>query len=236
MVTGFAAGLVEMFLLGVGTPLTAVCVVPLYPAFVAYLANSERPGGGSLSPLVVGALVVAGVIAFMGLVGVAFSRLFSGSLTGVSEVVSPIAFGVLVLVGLVLLADVDVFGRVPSVDPPRFQYPSATAFSYGFFFGAIVLPCNPGFIALLFARHPVHFDTQLQELGGFLAFGLGIGAPLLALAVLSESLGQRATRWLARRKSAINRLTGAIVLAVSAYYLVEIYEVVPAPLAGIALP
>ncbi|MFC7057579.1 hypothetical protein [Halovenus salina] len=32
------AGLTEHFALGVATPLTAACVIPLYPAFIAYLA------------------------------------------------------------------------------------------------------------------------------------------------------------------------------------------------------
>ena len=33
-------GLAEMFWIGVVTPLTAVCVLPLYPAFISYLAST----------------------------------------------------------------------------------------------------------------------------------------------------------------------------------------------------
>lgn len=233
----FALDLLEVFIIGVGTPLSAACVIPLYPGFVAYLANTGgaasataqsgtgRVGEDGPSPVVLGLLVVAGVIAFMGLVGTVFSLLLETSLTRVVEAVSPLAFGALVVLGLLLLADVSVFGRVPTVDPPQFRYPSATAFGYGFFFGAVILPCNPGFVALFFARVPVLFETQLQSMVGFLAFGLGIGAPLLGIAVVSESFGRRLTRALARRKSLINRVTGAILLVVAFYYLVAVFGV-----------
>ncbi len=51
------AGYLELFLIGVATPLTAACVLPLYPAFVGYLASlGERAirwrcSGCSLSPV-----------------------------------------------------------------------------------------------------------------------------------------------------------------------------------------
>lgn len=217
--------LVELFLIGVGTPLSAVCVLPLYPAFVAYLASTEDDEGGGPSPVLLGVLVVAGVLTFVALVGAAFTTVLETPLATVVEGISPVAFAVLAFVGIVLLLDLEVFGRLPTLEPPRFRHPSATAFAYGFFFGAIVLPCNPGFVALFFARVPVLFDSHVESLLGFLSFGLGIGAPLLAFAVLSESAGRRITRLLARHRGPINRATGAIVLAVSSYYLVAVFGV-----------
>jgi len=217
--------LAEVFAIGIGTPLSAACVIPLYPAFVAYLANNESDGALGSRPIALGGFVVAGVVTFMGAIGFVFTRLLQTSLTRVIEAVSPVAFALLVGIGLVLLADLDLFARVPTVDPPRFEYPSATAFSYGFFFGAIIIPCNPGLIALFFARAPVLFETQLQSMLGFLAFGLGIGAPLLAIAAVSESSGQRLTRLLARYKTPINRVTGLVLVGVGLYYLVFIFEV-----------
>jgi cytochrome c-type biogenesis protein len=232
-----ATRLLELFLIGVATPLTAACVLPLYPAFVAYLASSSGAdgdagidggtdaGAGGPSPALLGVLVVAGVLSFVGLVGAVFTTVLQESLTGVVAVVSPVAFGVLALVGVALLFDLEVFSRLPTVEPPQSRYPTVSAFAYGFFFGAIVLPCNPGFVALFFARVPILFETRLAGLLGFLAFGLGIGAPLLAFALLSESLGRRATRTLARYSGPINRVTGAIVLGVSLYYLVYVFDV-----------
>jgi len=218
------AGLLETFLIGVATPLTAACVIPLYPAFVSYLANNS--GERRLqSPLALGLLIMAGVLSFIGLVGIVVTRFLESSITNVVGIVSPIAFAALLAIGIVLLFDLEVFSRVPTLEPPQSRSPGVTAYSYGFFFGAIILPCNPGFIALFFARVPVLFETQLQGLLGFLAYGLGIGAPLLALAVVSESFGQRVTHTIARHSTPINRGTGILMIGISLYYLFVVFRV-----------
>lgn len=219
------AGLTEHFALGVATPLTAACVIPLYPAFIAYLASTGDDGNRPVA--VLGLLVVAGVLTFMATVGVVFTFVLEESVNTVVEDVSPLAFGLLALVGVVLVVDPKRFSRLPVIDPPQSRYPSASAFSYGFFFGAVVIPCNPATIALFFARTPVLYDTHAESMLGFLAFGLGIGTPLLAFALLSQPFSQRVTRTLARYSSGINRVTGAILLAVSGYYLWAVFEVVP---------
>ncbi|WP_243645187.1 cytochrome c biogenesis CcdA family protein [Natrarchaeobius chitinivorans] len=220
------AGFVEHFLLGVATPLTAACVIPLYPAFIAYLASTDG-GERSRSVALLGLLVVAGVLAFMAAVGVVFTYVLQESVNRVVADVSPVAFAVLAVVGGVLLVDPTRFSRLPSFEPPQSRYPAASAFSYGFFFGAIVLPCNPATISLFFARSPVLYDTHLESVLGFLAFGLGIGAPLLAFALLSEPFGRRVTRTLAQYSGPINRATGGILLVVAGYYLGFVFEVIP---------
>ncbi|WP_411967498.1 cytochrome c biogenesis protein CcdA [Haloferax sp. YSSS75] len=228
MLTTLAPRLLELFVLGVGTPLTAACALPLYPGFLAYLARqSTRESGGQrgLPIAVLGGLVTLGAVSFMLAVGVVFSLLLEVSLTAVVEVVSPVAFGVLFVVSLALLADAKIFARIPTLEPPETRHPALSAFSYGFFFGAIVLPCNPGFIALFFARVPVLFDTAAESLLGFFAFGLGIGAPLLAFSLVSERYSRQVTRWFARHTTAINRVTGAVMLVVSLYYLLVVFDV-----------
>ncbi|MEY7850124.1 cytochrome c biogenesis protein CcdA [Natrarchaeobius sp. A-rgal3] len=220
------SGLLEHFLLGVATPLTAACVIPLYPAFIAYLASAD--GAKRRRPVaVLGVLVVAGVLAFMAAVGLVFTYLLQESVNRVVADVSPIAFAALAVVGAVLLVDPGGFSRFPTLEPPQSRYPALSAFSYGFFFGAIVLPCNPATISLFFARTPVLYDTHAESMLGFLAFGLGIGAPLLAFALVSEPFGRRITRTLARYSGPINRGTGAVLLAVAGYYLLFVFDVVP---------
>ncbi|MFC4406162.1 cytochrome c biogenesis CcdA family protein [Haloarchaeobius iranensis] len=218
---------VEVFLIGVATPLTAACALPLYPGFLAYLSAQAEDGPVPSAGLA--GLVVLGVVAFMASVGVVFSFLLEVSLTLVVEVVSPVAFGVLAAVSLGLLADRDVVSWLPTTEPPQSRHPVVTAFAYGFFFGAIVLPCNPGLLALFFARASGLFATPLAGFVGFLSFGFGMGLPLLVFGIVSQSSGERATRWLAQRSSAINRLTGAVMLPVALYYLLVVFDV-----AGIA--
>ncbi|GAB3671800.1 cytochrome C biogenesis protein [Halopiger thermotolerans] len=231
-----AAALLEFFLLGVATPLTATCVIPLYPSFIAYLASvsgraeGDSDGADGPSAVLLGLLVVAGVLAFMGALGLVWTTVLQRSISDAVTVLSPVAFAVLAVVGVVLLVAPNGFARLPTVEPPHSRYPTLSAFAYGFFFGTIVIPCNPGLIALFLGRSTVAFpafDTQLEVLLGFLAFGLGIGTPLLALAVVSQSAGRRATRTLARYSGAINRLVGIVLVAVSLYYLIVVFEVIP---------
>lgn len=221
-----ALRLVEFFLIGVATPLTAACVIPLYPAFVAFLASGSD-GVTARSPALLGLLVVAGVLSFLAIAGLVVATVLQTSMTLVVEAVSAPAFAVLAVVGAVLLVSPNAFARLPTVEPPHSRYPTLSAYGYGLFFGAIVLPCNPGLIALFFARVPVLFDSTVHAMLGFLAFGLGIGAPLLALALVAESSGRHVTRTLATYSGPINRATGAVLLAVAAYYLLIIFAVEP---------
>ena len=227
--TATAPALFEFFLIGLATPLTAACVLPLYPAFIAYLGEMGKQEKQS-SPAVLGLLVVSGVIVFMGLVGLVWTLFLGEGVNQLVETVSPIAFAFLIVVGVVLLVAPGGFGRLPSVEPPHTSRPNLSAFGYGFFFGAIIIPCNPGLIALFFSRGTVvfpAFDTQIEVMLAFLAFGLGIGAPLLALALFSQPFSEQITRTLARHSNVINRSVGLVLVAVSVYYLLFVFAVVP---------
>jgi cytochrome c-type biogenesis protein len=222
------AAYAELFWIGVLTPLTAVCVLPLYPAFIAYLASAGGDDGVHRSPALLGGLVVAGVISFMAAAGYVFVVVLGIGLEGgfVGRF-GPWLFAILGVVGAVMVVDPGGFSRLLTVEPPHTSHPYASAFGYGFFFGGIVIPCNPGFIGLFFARQAVLFDGALENVLGFVLFGLGIGAPLLLFALVSESLGRRVTRTLARYAHPVNRVVGAILLAVAVYYLVFVFGVVP---------
>ncbi|THE64722.1 cytochrome C biogenesis protein [Salinadaptatus halalkaliphilus] len=223
------AALLEFFVLGVATPLTAACVIPLYPSFLSYLAAVEGDERAAPVPLL-GLLVVAGVVSFLAVVGVVWTVVFGAAMTNAVEVLSPIAFTLLLGVGIVLVVDPSGFSRIPTIEPPHTSRPTASAFGYGFFFGAIVIPCNPGLITLFVSRSTVAFpafDSQLEVLAGFVAFGLGIGTPLLAFALLSQSFGRRLTRALAAYSDPINRFVGVVLLVVSSYYLVVVFQLVP---------
>lgn len=209
------------FTLGLATPLSAVCVVPLYPGFLAFLSNQGETGP---SVAALAGIVALGVIAFTSAVGVVFTTLLQESLTAVVGVVSPIAFGMLAILGVVLIADFHPQSRLPTVEPPQTRHPSASAFAYGAFFGAIVLPCNPGFISVFFARAFL-FSDPVASVANFGAFGVGMAAPLVGFGVVSEPWRDRVLGGLTRHRRGVNVVTGGILLAVSAYYLVVVFEV-----------
>ncbi len=218
---GLATEVVTSFTLGVATPLSAVCVIPLYPGFLAFLSNQDDDA----PPIaVLGVLVSLGVIAFMGVVGILFTTLLETSLTAVVERVSPPAFAVLAVLGVVLVADLHPQAALPTVEPPRTRFPSLSAFAYGAFFGAIVLPCNPGFISVFFARAFL-FSDPLSSIANFGAFGVGMASPLLAFAVVSEPWRDRVLGTLTGNRRLINVGTGLVLVGISLYYLFLVFEV-----------
>ena len=208
-------------------------MLPLYPGFIALLSNRTAEGGRPAAPLALGGAVVAGVTACMLAIGLVFSTLLELSLTGVAGIASPIAFAVLAVIGVLLLADVD-FGRLfPAMRVPTSQHPLAAAFGYGAFFGFIVLPCNPGFIGAFFSKQlAVSVGDFGLNLLNSVIFAFGIGTPLLVLALIGGASGRVVVRFLTRHKGVINRLAGAIMLAISLYYLVAVFRV-PQSLLGI---
>jgi cytochrome c-type biogenesis protein len=221
-------GLIEMFWIGVVTPLTAVCVLPLYPAFISYLASTEAHNRRRHSPVVLGGLVVGGVISFMTLAGMIFVSLLDiGIESGFVGRFGPVMFSILAIIGAVLVVDPAGFSRLPSFEPPHTNHPHLSAFGYGFFFGGIIIPCNPGFIGLFFARQAVLFEGIFQNMIGFLLFGLGIGTPLLVFAIASESTGRRVTATLARHSDSINRVVGGALLSIAIYYLIFVFTIIP---------
>ena len=225
------ADLAESFVLGILTPLGAVCVLPLYPGFLAYLANrlaGQTARRGTILRFAL--LVTGGVVGFMFLLGLLFTTILQVSLTRVIGVVSPIAFGVLLVLSLLLLFDFDVGRFLPKAKVPKVKSASVSALLYGLFFGAIVVPCNPLFIAIFFTRSVsvLGFGANLLR---FLAFGLGIAAPLVALAVLSTAASGAVIRFLTRYKTPINRIAGAVMLGISTYYLFFVFRVLD-PLFG----
>jgi len=219
------ADLVESLVLVVLTPLGAVCVLPLYPGFLAYLSNrlgGEEARRGTIFLLALN--VTGGVVAFMFLLGLVFTTILQVSLTHVIGVISPVAFGVLLLLSILLILDIDIGRLLPKARVPKSKSPWWTSLLYGFFFGAIVVPCNPLFIAIFFTRSVsvLGFGANLLR---FLAFGIGIAAPLLALAATSTAASGAVILFVTRYRSAINRIAGLAMLGVSVYYLVFVFRI-----------
>ena len=220
------ADLAESFVLGVLTPLGAVCVLPLYPGFLAYLSNRLTGEAANRRTIPkIGLNVTLGVVTFMFIIGILFTTVLQVSLTRVIGVVSPIAFGLLVILSILLILDVDIGRFIPKAKVPTGKSPWISAFLYGFFFGAIVIPCNPLFIAIFFTRSVSVIDLGATLLR-FLLFGIGLAAPLLALALLSATASSAVIQFLTKYRSLINRVAGVLMLAISLYYLIAVFDII----------
>ncbi len=227
----------EAFFLGLATPLGAVCVLPIYPGFLVYLSSQISGKETSRKTIFLfGVIISSGVIIFMLLLGVVFTPILETSLTSVVQIISPIAFSILLVISLVLIVtgilalvsniDVDIWRFLPKGRAPviRNRNPWVSAFVYGFFFGAIVIPCNPGFIAILFARAVSTIDF-LQNISRFLLFGIGVAFPLLVLAGVSSVASNAVINFLAKHGNWVNLVAGLIMLGISLYYLILVFRV-----------
>jgi len=218
---GVVSQVATAFSLGLATPLSAVCVLPLYPGFLAFLSEQHED---SPSIAVLGALVAVGVIACLAGIGLVFTTALQRSLTGVVGVVSPVAFALLAVFGLLLVGGRRPHARLPTARPPQTTHPSLSALGYGVFFGAVVLPCNPGFVAVFFAR-AVLFADPVTSLASFGGFGFGMATPLLALAFVSERWRDSVLGALTRHRRAVEVATGLVMVAVALYYLFGVFAV-----------
>lgn len=215
--------------LGIGATITP-CILPLYPAFLAYLTGSGAVMAGdgtvaarpvSLPPLAAATLVWAGVVSGMVLIGALFAA-FSASLTPFIRFVLPVADGLLILLGILLLLGRNPFARLPQVSPGALGRggPAAGAFGYGLLFAPIALPCSGPFLVGIFAFSLTLGDV-VGQLAFFLAFGIGFGLPLFVLGLLGQARGAQLARALVRQERPLQLVMGAALVVIGAWDLAQ---------------
>jgi cytochrome c-type biogenesis protein len=214
----------ESFWLGLLTPLGAVCVLPLYPGFISFLARKLQTEPSRKTYALFGVLVSAGVILFMLLLGLVFNVLFPNTISNAVDVVSPIAFTIMALISISLIFNIDFGKYLPKAKTPQAKNPLVAAFLFGLFFGAIVIPCNPAFIALFLARSAT-VSGFLNGMLNVLAFGIGMAFPLILFTLISGRWSQAIIAWLTKWHRKINIVAGLIMLGISLYYLFFVFKV-----------
>lgn len=217
------------FILGLLTPTTAVCVLPLYPGFLSYLAKAaqkredESKAQNKKFLIMFGLIIGLGVISFMFFLGILFTLILKISLTKVIGIVSPIAFIILALISLLLIFNIDLGRFLPKLKTPESKNPYLRAFLFGFFFGAIIIPCNPLFIAAFFTQAALGGADFFINIFKFLFFGAGIAFPLAVISIVSAAISDRVIKFLIKRQKIINLLAGIIMLVISLYYLIFVF-------------
>ncbi|MCK4965813.1 cytochrome C biogenesis protein [bacterium] len=204
-------------------------MLPLYPGFLVYMSNQLSKQESDRKKIAfLGIMVSAGVIFFMALFGLIFTTILSTSLTNAISIISPIAFSILAFISLFLIFDVDVGRFMPRIKTPIQKNPLKGAFAYGFFFGAIVLPCNPLFIAALFAR-TLSGLSFIENMIRFISFGTGMALPLMLISLISAAKSKKIIGFLVQNKRRVNMISGLIMLAISIYYLVFVFKIFSIP-------
>lgn len=211
------------FLAGLLAPLGAVCVLPLYPGYLAWLANQVGDGNDRTLPFRFSLVVTAGIIFAFFVVGFIVTWVLRSSLSTAIGIVSMVAFVVLAGASICLIADIDLSWLIPSSKMLHPAGPYRNALIFGLFFGLIMLPCNPAPIILLFALSMNAADV-LENLVVLIAFCIGIALPVLLISLLPAATNNRLVRFLTTHRRGINVVCGLFMLALALYYLFWVFH------------
>jgi cytochrome c-type biogenesis protein len=211
---------------GIGATITP-CVLPLYPAFLAYITAPQAvvavgpgpPPKTRPSPAVAAVMVWLGVVVGMVAIGAIVAGLSLG-LGSVLRVIVPLADLLLIGLGLLLLFGRNPFARLPQVSPAALGRggPIAGSFLYGLLFAPIALPCSGPFLIGIFVASLTVGDA-LRQLAFFAAFGVGFGLPLLVLGLVGELRARELALTLVRYERPLQLVMGATLLAIGAWDL-----------------
>lgn len=196
---------------------TSPCVLPLYPGFLAYISGGQEGLQNKKSRYFLGFFVLAGVLTMMLALGGLIAAL-SVSIGSALSIVIPVADGIIILFGILLLLNINPFKSLPQVQVPVLSNPFVNAFIYGMLYGPIALPCSGPLVVSIFALSLTLTDA-FSKLNVFLWFGVGFGIPLLILSFFSGAAQRWITRQFAMRARVINLVSGLLLLAVGIYDL-----------------
>jgi cytochrome c-type biogenesis protein len=212
--------IIEGFLLGMSSILTNVCLLPLYPGMIAFLAgnldNTSEKKQGTM--LFLGVLALLGVLSMMLVLGLLFSAI-SGIYGNALPYIVLFSYVLVVVLGGMMLFGFNPFKSLSTVQAPLLKNPLATAYLYGVLLAPMTLPCTGPLLlaALARANTSVGAGAILGELVFFLAFGLGFGWPLVLLPIIAVPLQRRFISWMVQRSNLITRVAGGLLLAVGLY-------------------
>jgi cytochrome c-type biogenesis protein len=200
--------LITSFFLGIASA-ASPCLLPLYPAFLALLA-ARRGDDGRTGTALLGLAVVMGVVTALVAIGLLVTAI-SVSLGGLLGWIVPISTVVLVTLGVLLITGRNPFMTLATIRMPVVDHPLGQAYVYGLLFGPVALPCAGPFIVALLAIS-IGVAEATARVVDFIAFGIGFGAPLIALSLLTATRARAVTTFLARHHLAIGRIAGVLLI------------------------
>ncbi len=197
------------------------CGFAMLPAYAGYyLGSGEEGGSRSLARrladgLVVGAAVTVGFVAVFGAVGLGVSALGSALLSHVPLAVLVIGT-LLVGLGAWLAAGRSLELRIGVPVRVGGGRGLGTASVFGAAYGLASLPCTlPVFLLVVGSAFAA--GSLLGGLAHFAAYGLGMGAVVVAVSVGAAAFRGVVGRWLRRALPLVQQLSGALLVAAGTY-------------------
>lgn len=204
------------FLLGNAAILTNVCLLPLYPGLIAFLAgNAGNERTKRVTPWL-GLMVLLGILSLMTGVGLLL-YLLQASFGGLLGWLLPIIYSAVIVLGVLMLFGVNPFARLGGVNTPVFRNPLASAYLYGVMLGPMTLPCTGPVVVSAFLLGAGSAAALTSSLLYFFVFGLGFGWPLVLLPFAAMPLQRRGVGWLTRNHTLLTRISGVLLLGIGVF-------------------
>ena len=213
--------LLQQFVLGNAAILTNVCMLPLYPGLVAFLAGSTTEGEPKRAAAWLGVLVLMGILTLMIGLG-ALLYVLKSEFSAVLPALLPIIYLIVILLGAAMLLGFNPFTRLARAQSPALRSPYLTAYLYGVLLAPMTLPCTGPIIVSAFVLGVGNVSDLLTELLSVVFFGLGFGWPLVVLPLLAVPLQRRYTKWLAKNHALIARLSGVLLIALGIFGFITV--------------
>ncbi len=135
----------------------------------------------------------------------------------------PLADLLILILGILLLLNINPFKTLPQIQLPALRHPYMNAYVYGLLYGPIALPCSGPMVVSIFALS-FTVGEAFSQLWVFLWFGLGLGIPLLILSFLSAALQRQLTVFFARHSRTVNFIGGLLLIGVAIYDMIKNWE------------
>jgi cytochrome c-type biogenesis protein len=208
--------LIAAFSLGIVSTLNP-CVLPLFPGFLVYLSQMRGDADHKILRFLPGILILAGVLSSMLFLGLAIA-IVSVSIGSALVWVIPIADGLLIIFGLLMIFDINPFMRFSINRKVESRNPLLSSFLYGLLYGPLTFPCSGPLIVGIFA-YSFTVNEMLDKLLVFIAYGLGMGIPLIVLSILSGAFQSRIVRFIGEYSRVVKTTGGLLLIGIGVFHL-----------------
>jgi len=205
--------LLEAFILGNSAILTNVCMLPLYPGLIAFLAGNANNENSQKATKWLGLLVLAGVLTLMTIVGWLL-YILQQSFGAILPILLPIIYAIVILLGLLMLTGRNPFARINAAQTPVISNPYISAYVYGLLLGPMTLPCTGPVIVSAFLLGAGSVAQLTDSLSYFFAFGVGFGWPLVLLPFIALPFQRRFTKWMTSNYKMLTRVSGVLLIGI----------------------
>lgn len=190
------------------------CGFAMLPAYLSFFLGVEDERASVRRALIVALAVTIGFASTFAIVGLVVTR-FTNSVYDVAPWVSLVIGGALVLLGIALLAGLDLTVRLPRLERGGRSGGLRSMALFGVSYAVASIGCElPLFLAAMSGAFGKSFASGVVY---FAAFGVGFAAVMVSLTVALAAARQSIVHTVRRLLPYVNRIAGGLLVLAGAY-------------------